>query len=208
MFRKFLPRRDIFFAFFEKHVNVSYQAAEQLLHFISANQSPQVTFQKIKKLENEADSITHQCVEALHKTFITPMDRMDIYRLITTLDNIADEVEDIAKLVFLYKLEVFRPEAAQLTEIVLNAVKEVCSAVKELRKMKITPTIQKHFFNINNLENEADVLLSQALVHLFDEETDTKALIKWKEVYEHLENATDVCEDVSNILEGILLENE
>jgi predicted phosphate transport protein (TIGR00153 family) len=208
MFKKFLPRRDIFFAFFEKHISISYEAAEQLLHFVTANQKPQEIFQKIKKLENDADSITHQCVEVLHKTFITPMDRSDIYRLITTLDNITDEIEGIAKRLFLYKLELLRPEAAQLAEIVVHSVREVAAAVKELRKMKITATLQKHFYNINHLENEADALLNQALMRLFDEETDTKALIKWKEVYEHLENATDVCEDVSNILEGIILENE
>jgi uncharacterized protein len=208
MFKKFLPKRDIFFAFFEKHVSISFQAAEQLLLFIDHHSNHQEIFQTIKKLENEADSVTHQCIEALHRTFITPMDRMDIHRLISTLDNIADEIEDIAKMLFLYKLEVLRPEAAQLAQIVVRSVREVCSAVKELRKMKITPTLQKHFYNINHLENEADALFNEALSKLFDEEIDTKALIKWKEVYEHLENATDVCEDVSNILEGIILENE
>ena len=133
---------------------------------------------------------------------------MDIHRLISTLDNITDEIEDIAKLFFLYKLEQLRPDATQLANIVLASVKEVCAAVKELRKMKITPTLKQHFFAINHLENEADTILNEALARLFDEESDTKALIKWKEVYEHLENATDVCEDVSNILEGIILENE
>ena len=208
MFRKFLPRRDIFFAFFEKNASISYQAAEHLLHFVASQQGPEDVFQNIKRLENEADNITHQCIEALHKTFITPMDRMDIYRLITTLDDIADEIEGIAKMLFLYKVEVLRPDAAQLAKIVVASVKEVLFAVKEMRKMKITETIKGHFFAINHLENEADSILNQALGRLFDEEEDTKALIKWKEIYEHLETATDVCEDVSNIIEGIILENE
>lgn len=208
MFRKFLPKRDLFFVFFEKHAAVSYEAAKRLVHFVASDQKPVDIFQEIKKFENEADAITHQCVESLHKTFITPMDRMEIYRLITTLDDITDEIEDIAKLMFLYKLELLRPDATRLAEILAASVKEVFSAVKELRKMKSTDAMRLHFFNINHLENEADVILNQALGRLFDEENDTKTLIKWKEVYEHLEKATDVCEDVSNIIEGIILENE
>jgi uncharacterized protein len=208
MFRKFLPQRDIFFGFFEKHAAISCTAAEHLVHFVASDQKPVDIFQSIKKLENEADTITHQCVEALHKTFITPMERMDIYRLITTLDDLTDEIEDIAKLVFLYKLELRRKDATQLAEIVVASAKEVLAAIKELRKMKITEKIRGHFVNVNILENEADAILIQALGRLFEQEQDAKELIKWKEVYEHLENATDICEDVSNIIEGIILENE
>jgi uncharacterized protein len=208
VFRKLLPQRDVFFGFFENHAALCSEAAELLVHFVAPESKPGELFQQIKRLENEADTITHQCIEVLHKTFITPMDRQDIYRLITTLDDIADEIEDIAKLIFLYKLETFRPEAGELAEIVAASVKEVLSAVKELRKMKITETIRSHFFNINHLENEADTIANQALGKLFDEEEDTKALIKWKEIYEHLESTTDVCEDVANIIEGIILENE
>jgi Protein of unknown function DUF47 len=104
MFRKFLPRRDVFFVFFEKHATISFEAAKQLVHYLASEQKPAEVFQKIKNFENEADTVTHQCIETLHKTFITPMDRMEIYRLIATLDDITDEIEDTAKLIFLYKL--------------------------------------------------------------------------------------------------------
>jgi predicted phosphate transport protein (TIGR00153 family) len=208
MFRKLLPRNDVFFDFFEKHIAISCQAAAYLLHFVEPEQALEEIFQKIKTFENQADSIIHQCVEALHKTFITPMDRLDIYRLITTLDDITDEIQDIAKLIFLYKIEKLRPDAVLLAQIVIAAVKEVQAAISELRKMRMTDTIQTHFFTINHLENEADAIFNRALELLFEKEDDTKALIKWKEIYEHLEHATDVCEDVANIIEGIILENE
>ena len=134
---------------------------------MTPHEKPEEIFQNIKKLENEADTITHQCIEALHKTFITPMDRMEIHRLISTLDNITDEIEDIAKLFFLYKLERLRPDATQLAHIVVDSVKEVCAAVKELRKMKITPTLKQHFFTINHLENEADTIFESSACTAF-----------------------------------------
>lgn len=203
-----MPNRDIFFGYFEKHAQISFAAAQQLVRFVDPKEKPLEFFQRIKNYEHEADTVAHQCVETLHKTFITPMDRLDIYRLITTLDDIIDEIDVIAKLIFLYKLEQIRPEAVKMAEILVLSVSEVVSAVTELRKMKITEKIQRSFVNINQLENEADIILTQALGRLFDEENDVKTLIKWKEVYENLEQATDVCEDVSNIIEGIILENE
>lgn len=208
MFKKLFPQKDLFFVFFEKHATVSCQAAELLSQFIDSEHKSEEIFQMIKRCESDADTITHQCVETLHKTFITPMDRQDIYRLITTLDDIADEIEDSAKRIFLYKLEALPKETAQFAKIVVSSVNEVLSAVKELRKMKITDSIRRHFYTINHLENEADSLLNHAISRLFDEEPDPKTLIKCKEVFEHLESATDVCEDVSNIIEGIILENE
>ena len=208
MLRKFLPNRDIFFDFFEKHAAISFEAAKHLVLFAAAERQPDAIFQQIKKCEHEADDITHQCVEVLHKTFITPIDRMEIFHLISRLDDLTDEIEESAKLILLYKLEPLRKESAQLAEILVSSSQEVLFAVREIRKMKITSTIRQHFLNIDKLESEADTILTQALVRLFDEEHDMKTLIKWKEVCEHLENATDVCDDISNILEGIILENE
>ena len=208
MFRKLLPRRDLFFDFFEKHAHISFQAAEELALFTSANQNSVEIFERIRDFEHEGDKITHQCVEVLHKTFITPMDRMDIYRLITTLDDVIDEMEDIAKLIVLYKLEHLTEKAGQLATLLVSSTKEMQLAVIELRKMRMTPVIRAHFFNINHLENEADAIYMQALRGLFEEEGDVKTLIKWKEIYDHFEESIDVCEDVSNILEGIILENE
>lgn len=208
MFKKLLPRRDIFFDFFEKHAWVSFQAAQELGQLTHHKKSASEIFERIKEFEHEGDQITHQCVELLHKTFITPMDRMDVYRLITTLDDVLDEMENIAQLILLYKLTEMTPASNKLSQFLIDATKELHAAVVELRKMKITEKIKSHFFSINHIENEADMLYTEAVGHLFDTENDPKQLIKWKEVYDHFEEAIDVCEDAANILEGIILENE
>lgn len=203
-----MPRNDNFFDFFERHVVVIMRASELLLEFKTVKQSPDRIFEKIKDLEKEGDQITQQCMEALHKTFITPFDRMDIHRLMSALDDILDEIEDIARYIILYKLQPLTEHANRLIELIVKGAQEMQCCILELRKMKNTEEMRKHFKNIATLESKADEILSEAIIHLFEEEKDTRMVIKWKEVYEHLECATDVCDDVANLLEGILLENE
>ncbi len=208
MLRKFLPQNNNFFNFFEKQAAVLVRGAQALVAFDDSEGNPLEVFQHIKAFEEEGDSITHLCVEALHKTFITPIDRTEIHHLISTMDDVLDEIEDVGRLMVLYQLKHFHKDASQLAHIVLRSTQEVEVAVKELRKMKNTENLQNNFIKINHLENEADTILIHALSRLFDEEPDTRTLIKWKEVYEHLEHATDLCEDIANIIEGIILENE
>lgn len=208
MLRGLLPRSDNFFNFFETHAAFIVQGAKELLSFFHPEQDPHIIFQKIKFIEQEGDRVTHQCVEALHKTFITPFDRTDIHHLISKLDDILDEIKGIARCIVLYKLQPLSTEANQLALLVVQSCQEVEAAIKELRKIKNTEIMRTCFIKINHLENEADLILSQAIGNLFDQEKEACAIIKWKEVYEHLERTTDVCEDVANILEGIILENE
>lgn len=208
MLRNLLPHNDNFFDFFERHATFIVQGAQELLSFCHPNYDSEALFQKIKSIEQEGDLITHQCVEALHKTFITPFDRTDIHHLISKLDDVLDEIKGVARSILLYNLTSLTEEAGQLVQLVLEASQEVAFAIKELRKMKNTELLKQRLININILENEADTILTQALSRLFDEEKDAVIIIKWKDVYEHLESATDVCEDVANILEGIILENE
>lgn len=208
MLRKLLPREGNFFEFFEKHARTIVEGAKALLLFNNSNQDPSEVFKEIKKWEEEGDHITHQCVEALHKTFITPIDRGDIHHLISTMDDVLDEIEDVGRFIVLYKLKTISSEANQLANILVKCAEEMEKAIIELKKMKNTKAMQGHFFNINKLESDADTIFIDALKKLFNEEKDPITLIKWKEVYEHLEHATDACEDVANILEGIVLEYE
>jgi uncharacterized protein Yka (UPF0111/DUF47 family) len=138
--------------------------------------------------------------------FITPLERTDIHRLISTMDDVLDEIEDVSKFFLLYKLPVFPEGAQKMAKILLDSALEMEKGVKELRKMKNTEALQKIFYNINHLENEGDATFLHALGKLFEEEKVTLNILKWKEVYEHLEHAIDACEDVGNILEGIVLE--
>ncbi len=208
MFRRLLPRNDEFFDFFERHAAMTVQGAEGLLGFATSSCDPLATFQHIKNCEQEGDIIVHQCMDTLHKTFITPFERGDIHYLISTMDDVLDEIKDVGQLIILYRLNSLQKESVDLANILWQSTRELEGAVKELRKLKNTPAMQNYLYKINHLENEADTIYIQALKNLFDEEKDTLTIIKWKEIYEHLEKATDASEDVANILEGIVLECE
>ena len=162
---------------------------------------------RIKDIEHEADSITHDCVEALHKTFITPIDRDQIHKLISHMDDIMDYVETVSDLCVLYNVTGMTQDARDLAAVLLDATLHIEGAVKGLRDMKHAETISAACIEVNRLENAGDELLRRAVARLFNEEKDPVAIIKWKELYENLEIATDRCEDVANIIEGIVLEN-
>ena len=207
MFGRLLPRETSFFDFFEKHAATTVQGAQEFLSLASTGANITAKAKRIKEIEHECDTITHHCVEALHKTFITPIERDDIYRLIGKMDDIMDYVEAAAERIALYRLTQMTPDVKDLADVLLRATLELEQAIKLLRDMSNAEAISKKCIDINRLENEADSILRAAVARLFDEEQDTKMIIKWKEIYENLENATDRCEDVANIIEGVVLEH-
>jgi hypothetical protein len=160
----------------------------------------------IKAIEHKADEITHRVIEMLHKTFITPLDREDIHLLITRMDDIIDYLEAASARMFLYDIRNLTPEARQLGDICVQSAEAVKRAVSELDNMENSARILEACVEINRLENDADTALRTGMAKLFREETDTRQLIKLKEIYELLETVTDRCEDVANIIEGIVLE--
>jgi uncharacterized protein len=207
MFSRLLPRETSFFDYFEKHAALIVEGAREFLSLASTGTNIVARARRIKEIEHETDVITHQCVEALHKTFITPIERGDIHSLITTMDDIMDHIEAASERLSLYEITVISPETKDLADILLRATQEVAEALRGLRDMKNAPQVMKHCVDINRLENEADTVLRMAVARLFKEEKDPITVIKWKEIYEYLEMATDFCEDVANIIEGVILEN-
>ena len=207
MFAKLLPRETTFFDFFERHASITEQAVSEFLRMCDHGANHVSLAKRIKELEHEADVTTHRCVEELHKTFITPFDRYDIHRLITRMDDILDHVEAVSERTVLYELGDMRPEARMLGEILRKSVQQVEIAVHALRDMKNASAIMQACVDINRLENEADTVLRSAIARLFREETNTMDVIKWKEIFENLETATDRCEDVAQVLEGVVLEH-
>jgi len=207
MFGRLLPRETSFFDFFEKHAATTVQGAEEFLSLASTGANVVAKAKRIKEIEHECDTITHHCVEALHKTFITPIERDDIYRLIGKMDDIMDYVEAAAERIALYKLSQMTTDVKDLADVLVRATKELEAAIKLLRDMSNAEAISRKCIDINRLENEADVVLRSALAKLFRTEKDPIAVIKWKEIYELLEAATDRCEDVANIIEGVALEH-
>ena len=163
---------------------------------------------RIKKLEHQADELTHRSIETLHKTFVTPLDRQDILQLIVGLDDILDTTEAVSSLLKLYTPRKILPKAADLAELLVQATEKVAVMVGLLRKLnKASERLMSLTVELNHLEKEADQAYQQATARLFQEEDDPKELIKWKDILEHIEKATDQCEDVANIVEGIVLEN-
>jgi len=207
MFGRFLPRETSFFDFFEQHATLSVEGCKEFLSLASTGANVAAKAKRIKEIEHETDVITHRCVEALHKTFITPIERDDIYRLITRMDDIMDFVEAASEHLALYELHAMTPEIKDLADILVRAVEQIVVAVRGLRDMRDAKPILAACVDINRLENEGDTILRNALARLFREEKDPITIIKWKEIYEDLETATDRCEDVANIIEGVVLEH-
>jgi hypothetical protein len=207
MFGRLLPKETSFFDFFEQHSALTVEGCKEFLSLVDRGANVDAKAARISEIEHETDVITHRCVEALHKSFITPIERDDIHRLITRMDDIMDFVEAASDRIALYELREMTPEVKDLADCLVRAAQEVANACKLLRDIKSPQAILKSCIDINRLENEADAILRRAVARLFKEEKDPITVIKWKEIYENLENATDRCEDVANIIEGVVLEN-
>jgi uncharacterized protein len=206
MFRSILPRTTEFFDYFEQHITLTIEACRELYELASDGPGMSTHVDRIKELEHAADDITHHCIEDIHKTFITPIDRSDIHQLIKRLDDITDAVNATALRISLYEIKVIRPEAREVAGILMRASAEVQRAVRLLRNMKNATEIGETCRGIYQLENDADAVLRSALGRLFKEEKDPIEVIKWKELFELLEKAVDRCEDVANIIQGVVIE--
>jgi len=204
---RFLPKDESFFDHFEKQGKKTVEGVHALLAMVTTPGDLVAQAKTVSDLEHECDQITHAVVAQLHKTFITPLDRNDIYRLITKMDDVMDYVEAAAERIALYELTEMTKEVAPLCRAILSSAEAVLEAVSGFRDLKRAHVILEKCVEINRLENEADGLLRSALARLFREEKNPITIMKWKEIYELLETATDRCEDVANIIEGVVLEN-
>lgn len=207
MFGRFMPTEGKFFEIFNSHANFIVAGGRELELLIDNLADAEIHKQKVQSAEKSADKLTHEAIDLLHKTFITPLDRDEIHKLITTMDDILDLMEDVATAVSLYDVRAVTSEASQLAHIVLESAQHVQAAVALLSDMKQSARILKACEEIDRWESEADRVLRSGMSKLFREENDVKNLIKLKAVYELLEEITDKCEDVANIIEGIVLEN-
>ena len=201
-----MPRQVIFFDYFDQMADKILEGCKALIDLVQDCTNAVEKARRIKTIEHEGDLITHECIAELHRTFITPIDRDSIHTLITRMDDILDLVESVSDRVGLYEVTSCSDEALQLARVLLLGVEQVGKAVRGLRNMNNAKSILVDCVEINRLENEADTLLRFAVGKLFRTETDPITLMKWKELYEGIEEATDRCEDVANLVEGIVLE--
>jgi predicted phosphate transport protein (TIGR00153 family) len=206
MFGRFIPKEEKFFTLFQQAADLIVEGAKEFRVMLSDLSAKESHARSIQEKEQQADEVTHRTVELLHKTFITPLDREDIHQLISRMDDILDHIEAASERIFLYDIQVAPPEAIQLADICIQSAEHVRHAVNHLQDLKNPQTIIEHCVEVNRLENEADHILRSAMAKLFRDEPDTRQLIKYKEIFELLETVTDRCEDVANIVEGIVLE--
>lgn len=207
MFARLFPSEGKgFFDLFEQHAQKTCEAARLLYEMLAKPGDVPTQARRIKELEHEGDTITHTAVETLHKTFVTPIDRGDIHRIITRLDDILDLVEATADRVWLYEVPSGDVDAVHLAEVLVEASTLVAQAMSGLRNLKDRDALLRTCVEINRYENEGDALLRSALARLFNGQRDPITIIKMKEIYDFLEDAVDRCEDVANVLEGVALE--
>jgi len=206
-----MPREGKFFDLFNAHVEQLVLGSKALVDLMTVFNGSDEDANKYRDLvdtaEKAADKITHETMQQLHKSFITPLDREEIHQLITNLDAILDLIQDAAFTVTLYNIRHITPEAIKLSEIGLQCAERVRTAVGLLTSMDNGPQILKLCREIDDLESAADREMRGAMSRLFREEPDVRELIKYKAIYELLETVTDRCEDVANIIEGIVVEN-
>ena len=207
MLGRLMPREGKFFELFNAHAERIVEGARELASMIGTFSELDAHAQRIDNAERAADKITHETIALLHKTFITPFDRDQIHQLITKMDDILDLIQDVAESIALYDLRSVTPEAKQLAEICQFCCDRVKSTVALLTNVKSPAAILKLCEEIDRLESDADRVMRSAMSKLFREENDLKQVMKLRVVYDLLESITDRCEDVANIIEGIVLEN-
>jgi predicted phosphate transport protein (TIGR00153 family) len=201
-----IPIQPKFFDYFEDSVANLAKAAKEFADLMENFENASIKVARITELEHEGDSITHQVMKQLHRSFLTPIDREDIALLSERLDSVLDFIEDAANSMVIYHIDKPTKRARELSAILLAITKELSVAVPYLRKQSKMRQILDHCVEINRLENEADAVLRLALAELF-ESASLAEVIKWREIYEHLENAADRGEDVANVLEGVVLKH-
>lgn len=213
LFAKLLPREGNFFEMFNQHADYIVEAARAFSKLV-ANYSDahlrQQYNQDVDNAERAADRVTHDVNKAIHVTFITPIDREQIHTLINTMDDVADLIQDSAETMALYDVRFMTDEIVRLTDVSVKCCERVRDAVKLLSRIAepaVAEAALKTCEEIDQLESDADRIMRSAMSKLFREEPDVRELIKLKAIYELLETITDKCEDVANIVEGIVLEN-
>jgi predicted phosphate transport protein (TIGR00153 family) len=203
----FVPRGERFFDLFEESARNVVRTAHALKHLVDNWEHLEACFAEITEFEHRGDSITHEIIALLNRAFITPFDREDISLLAHSLDDVVDFIDSAADAMSLYKVNKPGERAKELADIIVQGAVEVEKAIPMLRSHKELKNILPRCVEINRLENMADRVYRSALAELFDNTTDLARVIQWREIYLHMETATDRCEDVADVLEGVALKH-
>ena len=203
----FIPQEQAFFGLFEQSAQNMVKTAQSLQRLVETYANVPENVAEITELEHQGDLITHQIIAQLHRTFVTPFDREDIALLAQSLDDVTDFIHAAADSIFIYKVERPTLRAIELADIIVQAAIEVEKVMPQLRHRAKLKEILPRCVEINRLENMADRVFRAAMGELFDNSLDIASVIKWREIYQYMESATDRCEDVANVLEGVALKH-
>jgi hypothetical protein len=201
---KLIPREEKFYDEFVTLAEEIRGGAALLVTMLAPDRPIWDKADEIKEVEHKCDFLAHEIIQRLHSTFITPLDREDIHTLARTLDDVMDAIDASAWVVRLYQIERVRPGARELAQLVSNSVDQVVLAMRALERRKGITALA---IEINRLENEADRAHQTAVRRLFEDERDPLLIMKWKEIFDFLEEATDRCEDVANVVEGVVVKH-
>ena len=204
LLQRFMPREEGFFDLFAKQAENIVVGAKALQEMLSHYTGVPEQVQTVKAIEHEGDEITHSILTKLNQTFITPFDREDIHALSSQLDDVIDLIDAAASRFVLYRVDKVREGTLDLVKVLVSATVEVSAAVHALSS---PDKALKHCIEINRYENESDRICRTLIAKLFDEETNSVQIIKWKEIFEVIETAVDKCEDVANVIEGVILKS-
>ncbi len=207
MLKKILPKDDFYFDQFDKMVDTIIQGVNVLKEMIEKGEKFSEFAQHIKTIEHHGDQLVHETVSHLHKTFITPFDREDIHELVNRLDDIIDLAEVASSRIDLYQPRAIPREVIDLTNVLVGSVQLLKEMLYLLRNLKDPKHILELTKEIKRLEDKADYIRRSTMARLFRDEQDVRELIKWKDILEYIERATDRCEDVADVTEGIVLEH-
>jgi uncharacterized protein len=208
MIHRFMPRADDFFTDFEAQAAAVVEGAVLLKALLEDFTDVPRKCQAIKDVEHRADDITHRAFARLHTQFITPFDRSEIHRILSRIDDVLDLADAAAERLGLYDIDTVLPEARELAAVLVEQSRKMEEAVKGLRNMKKDPKkILEACREMNVLENQADTLTRRTMAKLFKRGNDPLTVMKWKEIIDLIEDATDRAEDVANVIEGVVLEH-
>jgi len=202
--QRFMPRDGDFFVLFQKQAENIVSGAQAFTNMLEHYTGVPEQVQSIKAIEHNGDEITHQIFRKLNQTFITPFDREDMHELCGTMDDVIDLIDAAASRFVLYRVDTVRAGTIELTKVLHAATAELNAAI---HAMENPDKALQHVIEINRFENESDRICRTLIAQLFEEETDPVQIIKWKEIFELIETAVDKCEDVSNVLESVILKN-
>jgi uncharacterized protein len=201
---RLIPREEKFYTDFQALADELKHGAQLLEAMVSPEHAIWNKADEIKEVEHKCDFLTHAIIQRLNRTFVTPLDREDIHELARSLDDVMDAIDASASLIRLYRLETVRFGTRELAQIITASTEQIRPALDALEQHK---GLLAHAVEINRLENEADRVHAQAVSRLFEDERDPLIVIKWKETLDFLEAATDRCEDVANVLEGVMVKH-